>query len=71
MWSDGTMKVILDLALCQGHGQCTVYAPDHFRLDDETGLALLLKSDVEPNEIGALEDAIQACPVRAITMVEG
>jgi ferredoxin len=62
------MRVIVDLELCQSHGQCMGVAPDLFDLDDEDVLHWV----AEPDEARRAEvlDAAAVCPVTAIT-VEG
>ena len=64
------MRIVLDLQLCQGHGQCELYAPQLFSLDESSGLAVLLVERPEAALHAAARDAASACPVRAITLVE-
>lgn len=58
------MKVYVDRALCDNHGQCAISAPDVFRINDEG----ILEYDeiVEDSLRGDVEDAIDVCPVQAI-----
>ncbi len=62
------MKVVVDLAVCQDHGQCAIAAPDVFRINDDGHL------EYEENPPGSLrddvEDAADVCPVQAI-LIEG
>jgi len=58
------MKVIVDMNLCQDHGQCAIAAPEVFRMDENSKLVF----DAEPSEEMRqyVEDAIDVCPVQAI-----
>jgi len=58
------MKVIVDMNLCQDHGQCAIAAPEVFRMDENSKLVF----DSEPSEEMRqyVEDAIDVCPVQAI-----
>lgn len=63
------MKARVDGTLCQGHGLCTLNAPDYFRL--EPGDVARTAALVVPAE---LEDAVRiardACPEEAISIIE-
>lgn len=58
------MKVIVDLALCQDHGQCAIAAPEVFRINDEGKL----EYDGAPEDAMReyVEEAADVCPVQAI-----
>ncbi|MDL4776511.1 MULTISPECIES: ferredoxin [Thermomonosporaceae] len=60
------MKVVVDLTLCQDHGQCAIAAPEVFRMNGEGRL----EYDGSPGEgrREAAEDAADVCPVQAITI---
>ncbi|MFI0357839.1 ferredoxin [Actinomadura sp. 9N407] len=62
------MKVVVDLAACQDHGQCAIAAPDVFRINDDGKL----EYDAAPPEAlrDDVEDAADVCPVQAI-LIEG
>ncbi len=64
-----SFKVVVDMDVCQDHGQCVFAAPDVFQLDGEGHLVLLVD---EPDESlrASCEDAADVCPVQAIT-IEG
>ena len=58
------MRVVVDLAVCEGYAQCAFLAPDAFRLNGPEGLMY------DPNPPGHQEPvlrAVAACPVRAIS----
>jgi ferredoxin len=60
------MRVIVDLELCQSHGQCMAVAPDLFDLDDEDVLHWVAEPD--ESHRAEVEDAAAVCPVTAITV---
>lgn len=59
------MRVLVDLAVCEGYAQCAFLAPDAFRLSGPEGLMY------DPNPSDDLRErvlrAVSACPVRAIS----
>lgn len=60
------MKVVVDLNLCQGYGQCCYEAPESFKLK---GAEILVYDYAPPKRLqGAIMRAAQACPVRAISV---
>ncbi|MDF5733045.1 MAG: ferredoxin [Rhizonema sp. PD38] len=60
------MKVVVDLNLCQGYGQCCYEAPDSFKLKG----AEILVYDYAPDKRlrGDIERAALSCRVRAISV---
>jgi ferredoxin len=58
------MKVIVDLTLCQDHGQCAIAAPEVFRINDEGRLEYEGSPDDTMREY--VEEAADVCPVQAI-----
>lgn len=58
------MKVIVDLALCQDHGQCAIAAPEVFQINDEGRLEYDGAPDDSMREY--VEEAADVCPVQAI-----
>ena len=64
-----SFKVVVDLDVCQDHGQCVFAAPEVFQLDDAGRLVVLAE---EPDDAlrARCEDAADVCPVQAIT-IEG
>ena len=63
------LKVVVDMNVCQDHGQCVFAAPEVFELDDNGRLVVMVE---EPDESmrSAVEDAADVFPVQAIT-IEG
>jgi ferredoxin len=60
------MKVHVDMNLCQSHGECVIPAPDVFDLGDDD--VLVWKEDVPEERRAAVEAAINACPMMAISL---
>ena len=64
------MKVHVDRAQCTGHGRCASYGPDVFELDD---LGFNAADGIIEVPVGLEDqgrDGAQACPERAIRIVE-
>ena len=61
-----TLDVIVDMDLCDGHGQCEFAAPAVFALDDEGELQY--EAHPPASERGRVEQAIRLCPVQAIKL---
>ncbi len=62
------MKVIVDMALCQDHGQCAIAAPAVFQMDENS--KLVYEGEADESLRQQVEDAMDVCPVQAI-FVEG
>ncbi len=63
------IKVVVDMDVCQNHGQCVFSAPQVFELDDDGDL-VQLQAEVGDDLRDAVEEAADVCPVQAIT-IEG
>lgn len=67
------MKVVVDDAICTGHGRCYALAPDVFAPDDYGHCTVLLAEGVVPTDAAALVDQARVgrdnCPEQAITLV--
>jgi ferredoxin len=64
------MRLEIDDARCQGHVQCWGQAPDLIEIDDEEGHARARVVALSPEQLAAARLAEQACPERAISVVE-
>jgi ferredoxin len=60
------IKVIVDLTLCQSHGQCVFVAPDVFELGDDD--LLRWKEEVGASRRAELDEAVNVCPMSAIRL---
>jgi ferredoxin len=60
------MKIVANRDLCKGHGQCELFAPDIFEVDDAA--LVVLKSDTVAGDGSekAVREAIAHCPELAI-----
>jgi ferredoxin len=58
------MKVLVDMNLCQSHGECVAVAPDVFELGDDD--VLRWTEDVDESRRAAIEEAVEVCPMMAI-----
>ncbi|MGE2836797.1 ferredoxin [Mycobacterium sp. SMC-4] len=59
------MRVRVDDDSCAGHGVCVALCPEVFTLTDD-GYAQAVDDDVDPTLQGAVTEAIDGCPERAI-----
>lgn len=64
------MKVVLDVAKCEGFASCVLSAPEVFDLDEEDNVAIVLEAEPPATLRPDLEAAVRACPVRAITLID-
>jgi ferredoxin len=60
------IKVIVDMNLCQSHGQCVFAAPDVFELGDDD--VLRWQEEVDESRRPELEEAVNVCPMMAIRL---
>ena len=63
------MRVVVNTSTCVGSGQCASSAETVFTQDDQ-GLVVVLKADVEGEEVEAARLAAFLCPSRSITVEE-
>ncbi|MDQ1582437.1 MAG: ferredoxin [Microbacteriaceae bacterium] len=63
------MRVVVNTSTCVGSGQCASSAEAVFTQDDR-GLVVVLKADVEGEEAEAARQAEFLCPSRSITVEE-
>lgn len=59
------MRIVVDLAVCQGYGQCASLVPDVFWLNGAE--SLMYDPNPEGDPRARVERAVAACPVRAIS----
>lgn len=63
------MKIVVDHALCSGHGRCAALAPSVYHLDD-TGYNRMPETVVPPGLEADARTGANNCPERAITLIE-
>ncbi len=62
------MRPVVDVGLCQGHGQCQEAAPEVFEVRDD-GLAHVLVDEVtDAALVVRVEEAVRRCPTDAIAV---
>ena len=59
------MKILVDGAKCQNHGLCAISAPTNFEI--EANGELRYHESFDDENIDDIEDAMDSCPVQAIT----
>ncbi len=64
------MRVIANLAVCQGHARCQQCCPEVFSTDERLGKVVLLLSDVPPELQEEAELAVNNCPEGALSIAE-
>ena len=62
------IKIDVDMEKCQHYGQCVFEAPTIFHLNDDDKLEYAAEAEEELR--GAIEDAVDVCPMQAIRIVE-
>jgi ferredoxin len=58
------MRVTVDLAMCQDHGQCAIAAPLVFCMNDDGKLEY--NGNPDDSERDHVEEAADVCPAQAI-----
>jgi len=65
------LKIDIDVDRCNGHGQCEMFAPTVFELDDYGCITQKNEvDDSDPVEVEAVRTAAERCPERVITLVD-
>ena len=62
------MKVLVDLEVCQDHGQCVFAASEVFHLDESGRLGYVAEPDDALRDV--VEEAVDVCPLQAIRIVD-
>jgi ferredoxin len=63
------MKVHVNSQICAGFGICLGIAPEVFELHED-GYAIVLVSEVKPEDEEAMRQAASQCPSQAISVSE-
>ena len=64
------MRVRVDDAKCQGHTMCAMNAPQVFELRDDDGHSFVPQERVSPEHEAGVRAAAEACPERAVVLLE-
>lgn len=68
--SDQTV-VRLDSVRCRSYGICASILPDVFDIPPDAPSAVLLRHEVDPDDVEDLAEAVRACPAQAILQGPG
>jgi ferredoxin len=63
------VRVVVDLELCEGNGECAKVAPAVFVVGDDDHARVLVERPAESLR-PALEAAVRRCPRQAVSLVE-
>lgn len=64
------MRVVLNEALCVGHGRCYALAPDVYDADDQGHCLVRIDGDIPPELQAAARAGASNCPEDALTIQE-
>jgi ferredoxin len=64
------VKIIVDAAACEAHGDCVVAAPDVFDLGEDDEVVRVIDQTLSEDVRSKVEMAVRVCPVAAIR-IEG
>ena len=62
------MLVTVDYDRCEGHGLCTLAAPQVFSFDNRGSLQVIERPD--PEHLAAVEQSVGTCPALAIKLAK-
>ena len=62
-------RIDVDRERCVGSGTCEMLAPDLFEVGDD-GIVAVLRQEPDGTDVDAAEDAVQACPTQALSLVD-
>jgi ferredoxin len=60
--------VTVDNDRCEGHGLCTLAAPEVFSFDNRGNLQVVERPD--PGHLAAVEESVRTCPALAIQLTK-
>ncbi|MET8763414.1 ferredoxin [Lentzea sp. NPDC004782] len=61
------MKVEVDPAVCEAHGECVSILPEVFDLDDDEVLQIR-EGELAADEVARAERAVASCPMGALRL---
>lgn len=65
------MKVVVDLARCQGHARCEDLCPEVFATDAIEGKCVIARSEFPPELEDKVRLAVRNCPEGALRIAKG
>jgi ferredoxin len=60
-------RIEVDTSRCQGTGVCESIAPGFFEVLDD-GAMHIIRTDVDPEHLDLIEDAVDSCPTIALRL---
>jgi len=64
------MRVVADLALCQGHQMCQSEAPGVFGFDEATDVVVVRREHPAESQRPQVTAAVRYCPAMALSIEE-
>ncbi|HET6731386.1 ferredoxin [Mycobacterium sp.] len=64
-----SIKIEVDMDLCQGHAMCELEAPDYFTVP-KRGKVEVVNDEAPEEDRGQIEQAVWACPTQALSIKE-
>ena len=61
-------RIEVDRERCVGSGTCEMLAPDLFEVGDD-GIVTALRAEPDAGDVDAAEEAVQACPTQALSLL--
>ncbi len=65
------MRVLVNLALCQGHARCEDLCPEVFATDAVEGKCVISEPEFPPELEAKVRLAVRNCPEGALRLVKG
>lgn len=62
------MRIHVDYARCEGHGQCAAVSPEIVSLDDDANPVLVFQGEVPEEHHADAMAAVSCCPVAALSV---
>ncbi len=62
------MTVRIDADKCDGYASCVLVAPGIFGFDDADNVAVVIDLDADATDRATVDEAIENCPRRAISI---
>jgi len=64
------MKIRIDEETCIACGVCSSICPDAFQPREEDGIAVVIASEEELDQLDCVQEAVDSCPTQAIIVEE-
>lgn len=64
-------RVVVDGTRCTAYGLCVGIHPDVFAVPLGSPVAVVLREELEPEDLDDVAEAVRTCPAQALTLVEG